>query len=399
MMARLGNRLGLLTGGARDLPDRQRTLRATLDWSYTLLSVAERSLFARLAVFVGGWTLEAAEAVCGVGDEAEVLEHMSALVDKSLVQQQANIQHEPRFTMLETVREYALERLEESGELERLRRRHAIYFLKLAEEEERASQGPLQRVWLDRLETEHDNLRVALSWSLTSQGNTEMVLQLTGALSHFWYMREHHIESRIWLQSALERGSDATAARAKVLFGAGRLAWFQGELARANTLLEESLTLYRELGDAAGAAYALLVLGRTAVSQGDLRQGAKLVEESLALFRQQGNMWGIARALIILGDMALFESDINRANEQILEVSGHLPRSGRCRGYRRVTALPGTRSAHPGRPCPLEYAAGGKPDGVQGLRRLTGCCRGTPRTRASGASSGGRHACPGVVPG
>jgi predicted ATPase len=117
MMARLGNRLGLLTGGARDLPDRQRTLRATLDWSYTLLSVAERSLFARLAVFVGGWTLEAAEAVCGVGDEAEVLKHMSALVDKSLVQQQANIQHEPRFTMLETVREYALERLEDSGEL------------------------------------------------------------------------------------------------------------------------------------------------------------------------------------------------------------------------------------------------------------------------------------------
>jgi predicted ATPase/DNA-binding XRE family transcriptional regulator len=316
MMARLGNRLGLLTGGARDLPDRQRTLRATLDWSYTLLSVAERSLFARLTVFVGGWTLEAAEAVCGVGDEAEVLKHMSALVDKSLVQQQANIQHEPRFTMLETVREYALERLEDSGELERLRRRHAIYFLKLAEEEERASQGPLQRVWLDRLETEHDNLRVALSWSLTSQGNTEMVLQLTGALSHFWYMREHHIESRIWLQSVLERGSDATAARAKVLFGAGRLAWFQGELARANTLLEESLTLYRELGDAAGAAYALLVLGRTAVSQGDLRQGAKLVEESLALFRQQGNMWGIARALIILGDMALFESDINRATSK-----------------------------------------------------------------------------------
>src|SRR5215218_139761 len=205
MMARLGNRLGLLTGGARDLPDRQRTLRATLDWSYTLLSVAERSLFARLAVFVGGWTLEAAEAVCGVGDEAEVLEHMSALVDKSLVQQQANIQHEPRFTMLETVREYALERLEESGELERLRGRHAGYFLELAEEEERESQGPLQGAWLDRLETEHDNLRAALAWSLTSQGDTEIGLQLTAALSHFWYMREHHSESRMWLESALER--------------------------------------------------------------------------------------------------------------------------------------------------------------------------------------------------
>jgi predicted ATPase/DNA-binding XRE family transcriptional regulator len=166
VLARLGNRLGLLTGGARDLPHRQRTLRATLDWSYDLLSIAERPLFARLAVFVGGWTLETAEAVCDVGNDAEVLQHMSALVHKSLVQQQANINHEPRFTMLETVREYALERLEENGELERLRRRHACYFLKLAEEEELASQGSLQRTWLNRLEAEHYNLRAALAWTL-----------------------------------------------------------------------------------------------------------------------------------------------------------------------------------------------------------------------------------------
>ena len=327
MLARLSNRLGLLTGGAWDLPDRQRTLRATLDWSYNLLNVAERSLFARLAVFVGGWTLEAAHAVGDVGNEAEVLQHMSALVDKSLAQQQANIQHEPRFTMLETVREYAAERLEESGELKRLRRRHASYFLKLAEEEERASQGPLQRAWLDRLETEHDNLRAALAWSLSPQGDTEMGLQLTGALSHFWYIREHHTEARMWLQKALERGSDATAARAKVLVGAGRLAWFQGELARANTLLEESLALYQELGDEAGAAFALLVLGRTAVSQGNRRRGEALVEDSLALFRQQGNRWGIARSLIVLGDGALFEGDVDRAAakfQKSLEISQDL---------------------------------------------------------------------------
>jgi predicted ATPase len=226
MLARLGNRLGLSTGGARDLPDRQRTLRATLDWSYDLLSVAERSLFARLAVFAGDWTLGAAEAVCDFGNRAEVVEHVSALVDKSLVQQ-THVQHEPRFAMLETVREYALERLEKSGESEVLRRRHAAYFLKLAEEEERASQGPLQRAWLDRLETEHDNFRAALSWSLAPQGDTEMGLQLSGALSHFWYVREHHSEARMWLQRALERPSEAIAARAKVLVGAGRLAWFQ----------------------------------------------------------------------------------------------------------------------------------------------------------------------------
>ena len=313
MLSRLGNRLGLLRGGARDLPGIQRTLRATLDWSYDLLDLVERSLFARLAVFVGGWTLEAVEAVCDVGDEAEVSEHMSALVDKSLVQQQANIQHEPRFTMLETVREYALERLQESGELERLRRGHAGYFLELAKEEERASQGPLQGAWLDRLEIEHDNLRAALTWSLTSQGDNEMGLKLTGALSHFWYVREHHSEARMWLQRALERPSDATAARAKVLVGAGRLAWFQGELRRGNVLLEESLALYRDLGDYAGTAFTLLVLGRIAVSQGDRKRGATLVEESLALSRQQGNEWGIARALIVLGDVALFEGEVDRA--------------------------------------------------------------------------------------
>jgi predicted ATPase/DNA-binding XRE family transcriptional regulator len=272
MLARLGNKLALLTGGARDLPDRQRTLRATLDWSYGLLN-EERLLFARLAVFVGGWTLEGSEAVCDVGDEVDVLQQISALVDKILVQQRGSIQHEPRFTMLETVREYALERLEESGELERLRRRHASYFLELAEEEERASRGPLQRAWLDRLETEHDNLRASLEWSLTSQGDTELGLQLTGALSHFWYVREHHSESRMWLQSALERGSATSAARAKVLVGAGRLAWFQGEFARVNTLVEESLTLYQSLGDDEGAAFALLVLGRTAVSQGNRAGG------------------------------------------------------------------------------------------------------------------------------
>ncbi len=313
MLARLGNRLALLTDGARDLPDRQRTLRATLDWSYDLLSVAERSLFARLAVFVGGWSLEAAEAVCNADDETEALHHMSALVNKSLVKQQADIQHEARFTMLETVREYALERLEESGELERLRRRHAAYFLKMAEEAELALQGPLQAAWLDRLETEHDNFRAALSWSLTSQGDTEMGMRLTGALSHFWYVRGHHSESRMRLQSALERSSDAITARAKVLFGAGQLAWFQGELVRANTLLKESLTLYRDLEDEAGAAYALLFLGRTAISQGDYGQGAALVEESLTLFHQQGNMWGSAWALIVLGAGALSEGSVDWA--------------------------------------------------------------------------------------
>ena len=257
--------------------------------------------------------MEAAEAVCGVDDEVEMFEHLTALVDKSLVQQRSTDRHEPRFAMLETVGEYGTERLEESGELGSLRRRHAAYFLKLAEEEERASQGPLQRVWMDRLEIAQDNLRAALSWSLTSQGDTEMGLLLTGALSHFWYVREHHSEARTWLQRALERPSEATAARAKVLVGAGRLAWFQGELKRGSALLEESLALYRDLDDDAGVAFTLLVLGRIAVSQGDRKRGATLVEESLSSFRQQAKAWGIARALIVLGDVALFEHEVERA--------------------------------------------------------------------------------------
>ena len=327
MLARLGDRLGLLTSGARDLPDRQRTLRATLDWSYGLLDLVERSVFTRLAVFVGGWTLEAAEAVCDVGDEAEVLEHMAALVDKSLVQQRAIDRHEPRFAMLETVREYALKRLEEGGELQKLRWRHGTYYLKLAEEEERASRGPLQRSWLDRLEVEHDNLRAALSWSLTDQGDTELGVRLTGALSHFWYVREHHSAARVWMQRALDRPNEAPAARAKLLVGAGRLAWFQGELRRGNALLEESLALYRDLGDGAGAAFTLLVLGRIAVSQGDQKRGASLVEKSLASFRRQGNEWGIARALIVLGDVALFGGALDRATsnfQRSLDISRDL---------------------------------------------------------------------------
>ena len=319
MLTRLGNRLALLTGGARDLPDRQRTLRATLDWSYDFLGMGERLLFARLAVFVGGWTLEAAEAVCDTEDETEVLQHVSALVDKSLVQQQASIWQEARFTMLETVREYALERLEESGESERLRRRHATYFLELTEEAERASQGPLQGVWLDRLEAEYDNLRGALAWSLTPQGDAEIGLQLTGALSHFWYVRGHHSESRMWLQNALEQGSGSTAARARVLVGAGRLDWFQGELARSKVLLEESLTLYQDLGDDAGAAWALLCLGRTEISRGNHGRGEALVEESLALLRQQGKLWEISRALLALGAGALFEDDVDRATAKFEE--------------------------------------------------------------------------------
>ena len=314
ILARLGNSLALLTDGARDLPDRQRTLRATLDWSYDLLDLEERSLFAHLAVFVGGWTLDAAEAVCDVGDGAEVLRHLSALSYKSLVRQ-TNAHDEPRFTMLETVREYALERLEEGGEGEGTRRRHAGVFLRLAEEEVRASRGPLQRVWLDRLEAEHDNLRAALEWSLTFQSDTELGLQLTGALSHFWYVREHHNESRVWLERALKIGGGA-AARARVLVSAGRLAWFQGEFARVNSLVEESLTLYRQLGDDAGAAFALLVLGRTAVSQGELGRGETLLAESLRLFRQQGNRWGIARAFIVLGDKNLFERAVERAESR-----------------------------------------------------------------------------------
>jgi len=210
MLGRLGRRLKLLTGGARNLPERYRTLRGAIEWSHTLLDEGEKTLFARMAVFSGGCTLEALEAVCDAHGDLPVdsFEGVSSLLGKSLVRQEEGPEGEPRVVMLETIHEYVRERLEESGEVEEIWRAHAEYFLALAEEAEPEIEGPDQVAWMDRLEAEHDNLRAALSWSLET-GDAESVLRIGGALWLFWVVRGHFSEGRRWLTAGLSGGEAA----------------------------------------------------------------------------------------------------------------------------------------------------------------------------------------------
>jgi predicted ATPase/class 3 adenylate cyclase len=242
MLGRLGNRLKLLTGGARDLPERQRTLRSTIEWSYGLLGEGEKVLFARLSVFAGGRTMEAIEAICDAeGDlPVDVLDGLSSLVDKSLLKQEEGAGGEPRFVMLETIHEFAREKLQESEESEDIRRLHAEYFLALAEEAEPAVEGAQQPVWLERLEEEHDNMRRALSWSLGQGQDSELALRMSAALGEFWYLRGYFGEGRRWLEEALAKsGRTPTAARARALQRVSWLAFQQGDLDRAEEASEE----------------------------------------------------------------------------------------------------------------------------------------------------------------
>jgi predicted ATPase len=193
ILGRLGNRLKLLTGGARNLPERQQTLRSTIEWSYGLLDEGEKVLFARLSVFAGGRTLEAIEAICDAeGDlPVDVLDGLASLVDENLLKQEEGVGAEPRFVMLETIHEFAREKLQESDEVEDIRRLHAEYFLALAEEAEAGVEGSQQPVWLERLEKEHDNMRAALSWALGQGQDSELALRMGAALGEFWYLRGH----------------------------------------------------------------------------------------------------------------------------------------------------------------------------------------------------------------
>lgn len=314
--------LYLAAGGARDLPPRHQTLRAAIEWSYDLLEAGEQKLFTRLGVFVGGSTIAAAEAVCNArGDlPVDVLEGVESLLDKSLVRQSGreeeediSLDWEPRFEMLETIREYAKERLEGSGEEEQIRYWHAEYYLALAETAEPELSGPRQREWLDRLEQEHDNLRAALHWSLGqaqagSTGNggaseengerVEIALRLCGSLGRFWEMRSHLSEGRRWLDVALDTGTAASpAARAKALSGAGTLAKYQGDFVRARLLFDESLALRRELGDKKGIAASLNNLGTIAWNTGDYATARRLFGESLTVRQEIGDKQAIASTL------------------------------------------------------------------------------------------------------
>jgi predicted ATPase/serine/threonine protein kinase len=316
MRTRLASRLQLLTGGARDLPQRQQTLRATIDWSYGLLSPAEQKLFRRLSVFVGGCTLEGVEAVCDTKSDLELdlLDGMASMVDKSLVHQIEQKNGESRFLMLETIREYAREKLTESGEEAPTRRAHAAYCLVLAEEGASEQSGADEAEWLERFAVEHDNLRAALE-GLTEAGDAEWGLRLGAAMFRFWETREYLIEGRGRLAKLLKmpQAVAPTKARERVLFAAGILAGVQGDYAVEDALVRQSLEVARQLGDKRGAAVSLNALGTTARIQGHLDVAHPLLEESLALFRELGDQRAIARALSNLANVVKLQGDYSRA--------------------------------------------------------------------------------------
>jgi predicted ATPase/class 3 adenylate cyclase len=299
LLGRLSQRLALLTGGARDAPARQRTLRDTIAWSHALLSPSEQRLFGRLSVFVGGHTVEAAEAVCdsaGDLDEA-IFDGIASLVEKSLLRETEGPAGEPRFSMLETIREYALDRLASTGEGELQRRLHANHFLSLAEESEPEILGADQIAWLERLEAERDNFRAALEW-LRARGDTEAALRLIGALRRAWVARGYLSETRKWLETLLqERVAFPTDVEAKALYGLGRVALVQGDYDQALPALERSAALFRELGDAEGVVFSLADLGFVATARGRHADARRLAEESLAEAGSAGNERLIAAAL------------------------------------------------------------------------------------------------------
>ena len=317
MLPRLFHRLQLLTGGPRDVPERQKTLRATLDWDYDLLGEDEQLVFRRLAVFAGGFRLVEAEEVCIFdGDpSADVLEIVESLVSKSLVRQTFVGTGEPRFGLLRTLREYAFDRLEGAGEDDRVRDRHADVYTAVALEAAPRLRSKDQAEWLDILETEHDNIRAALRW-LAKSGQSTKELRLAGSLARFWETRGHLSEGQRWLEGALSRSSDAPdELRADSLDGAGILARSQGELKRATTLLEECVALRRELDDPRALAISLRNLGNVHFDRGDYVTPGRLFEESLNLMKEAGDDAGVADAYNNLGVLATYSDDWDIAGE------------------------------------------------------------------------------------
>jgi predicted ATPase/class 3 adenylate cyclase len=312
---RLDDRFRLLTGGSRTALPRQQTLRALIDWSYDLLSELERVLLRRLSVFAGGWTLEAAEAACtreGV-EEWEVLDLLTSLVEKSLVLYEER-GGEGRYRLLETVRQYARDRLLESGDVATVRARHRDWFLRLAERSEPGLAGADVGKWLNRLEMEHDNLRMTLDWSIES-GDGEAGLRAGAALQEFWWVRGYHSEARERLTRLMGQTTVEAfpTAYAKVLNAAGRLAWAQRDLETARALHEQALAIAGGLGDQTGRAASLHGLGNVAHHQGDLRRAQALHEESLAVRRGLCDKGGMALSLHALGWVASGRGDFETA--------------------------------------------------------------------------------------
>jgi predicted ATPase/class 3 adenylate cyclase len=284
--SRLDDAFRLLTGGSRTAVPRQQTLRALIDWSYNLLTDEEKKVLRTLTVFMGGWTLEAAEAVC---DNPNMLDLLTHLVDKSLVAVDYEHGIEARYYLLETIRQYAREKLSESGEGEQTRSRHLDYFLKLAQKEEHKIYGAGQAAWLQKLDDEYENIRTALEWSL--QGNVTAGQQLTAALWWSWNLSGRRSEVYEWLEKMLAATpEEESLVRAKLLSGIG---WMDEKIENRKEANEKSIAMFRKLGDEAGAAFPLSTLGLIAYQQSDYERAVQFVNESLDLFKRAGNKWGV----------------------------------------------------------------------------------------------------------
>jgi predicted ATPase/DNA-binding SARP family transcriptional activator len=310
LLSRLGRRLKVLTGGARDMPARQQTLRDTIAWSHDLLSPEEQALFRRLSVFAGGFTVEAAEAVCA---EASVFDLLASLVGQSLIVPGED-EGESWFRMLETIREFGRDRLSESGEEAAIRREHAGFYLALAERAEPGFRSADEGKWLGQFEMEHDNLRAALDWSMET-GETESGLRLGGAVHRFWVQRGYWTEGRKRLNGlvALAGATVRLPVRAKALHAMGMLAWCQGANDEAHRHFEEGLAICRELGDLPGVASSFYALGNVAIVRGNDAQARSLFEESLAIGRTLNDGGGIADSLNRLAGIAHRQGDFEAA--------------------------------------------------------------------------------------
>ena len=349
LLARLEQRLPLLTGGASDLPERQRTLRATIAWSYDLLDLHEQKLLAQLSVF-SGWTLDAAEAGCDCD-----LETLSSLVDKSLVREQ-----DGRFSMLETIREYARERLEESDEAEDLRRRHLEHYLALAERSARELEGPAQTVWLPQLEEEHDNFRAAEVWARESE-SLEFASRLAIALWVFRFIRGHIHEARTALESAVDATAELPTLRMNALEGIAFLAPRQGDFARTRVAARSALALSRELGDVQTEGRCLRALSY-AVGVEDDRAAVSLLEQAAVLSRQAGDDWNLSIVTNNLGSVALDAGAFDRASALFDEAGRLAQKRGDARTSSLVLVNVGEAAYGAGR---LEEAAAAAAEGVR----------------------------------
>jgi predicted ATPase len=306
--ARLDDRFRLLTAGARKTLPRHQTLRATMDWSHDLLSEQERTVLRRLSVFAGGWTLDAAEAICaGDGVEAaDILDRLTQLVDKSLVVAETR-NGEARYRLLETIRQYGRDKLLNSGEVDGLRRRHRDWCLALAEQAWPELRGPRAESWLARLETEHDNLRAALQWSKIDKDGAEAGLRLAGALFWFWVRHDHWSEGLAWTEGALARSSEAPpSALPRALAAATQFAWRRGDYGRARAWGEKGLALCRDLADGDMEARAILLhqISTVASRQGDYKQALALADECLNVVHDLADKWLYGQTLVYLGILA-----------------------------------------------------------------------------------------------